>query len=577
MFAPKIAKPHTKTATHSISLERPRSTLASQRHSPAEQMLLLQDTIGNQATLRLLSQLARNRTENEPHGHNEQKADPASAARPGASWDLSKIPLFPCDRVPQKLAVGQLSDPLEHEADRIADHVMRTKGPALSLAAGPSDVSRNWAAGEEEGAKTLQTTQPDTREGDGHMASELRALHGSGLPLPKPRRTFFEARFGYDFTGIRIHSDSRAAKLAASANARAFTLGQDIVFGAGEYSPDTGEGTRLLAHELVHVVQQRRSQATIQRQPATKGDPFALEGVYDQLDIVREGSLPEEEFKRHPELRKLSFSDWADAVQTLRFRRKLNAIIKLGDLRDERAVLTLVAVVEDKLFVAPKDFTPSQKDLLQQEAVAALGKIGGPVALAKLNDLLNSTDPKERMLATRGFYTAAGGQAATDLLTALKKETNPSVKAQIISALGNIAGGLSIQEKELIVKELIREMENSSGDVLPRAAIDALGKIKLKSATEPLLNQLKQHLSHSMVHLTEDIIRALGEIGDDRAVWVLVAMLETHWSNFVRSEAAIALGKICGKKALDALKRSLSQEKEDSVKAAISKALKACP
>ena len=51
-------------------------------------------------------------------------------------------------------------------------------------------------------------------------------------------------------------------------SARAFTLGQDIVFGAGEYAPDTGEGTRLLAHELVHVVQQQGLPATIQRQPA---------------------------------------------------------------------------------------------------------------------------------------------------------------------------------------------------------------------------------------------------------------------------------------------------------------------
>ena len=75
----------------------------------------------------------------------------------------------------------------------------------------------------------------------------------------------------------------------------------------------------------------------------------------------------------------------------------------------------------------------------------------------------------------------------------------------------------------------------------------------------------------------EDIIRALGEIGDDRAVELLVIILEKHGSTPVRSEAAIALGKIRGKKAVDALKSRLDQEKEDSVKAAISKALKRSP
>ena len=293
-----------------------------------------------------------------------------------------------------------------------------------------------------------------------------------------------------------------------------------------------------------------------------------IDEVYNQLDIVRESQLPLE-FYRRPENRQLSFS----AQQALRFQRKLKAIAKLGDLRDERAVLTLVAVVEGKLFVAPKDFEPQQKLLLQQEAVAALGKIGGPVALAKLNDLLNSKDPNERMMASRGFSGAAGGQAATYLLTALKKETAPSVKAQIIFALGNIGGGLGLsnQVKELIVKELIHEMESSTGDVLP-AAINALGRIKLKSATEALLKQLRQHLS--IVPLVQDIIRALGEIGDDKAVELLVIMLKTHGSKFVRSEAAIALGKIRGSKALAALKSRLSQEIEASVRADIAKAIR---
>lgn len=299
------------------------------------------------------------------------------------------------------------------------------------------------------------------------------------------------------------------------------------------------------------------------------GAPFFsphIDEVYDQLAIVREGGLPLE-FHRRPEIRKLSFSE----QQTLRFRRKLDAIAKLGDLRDERAVLTLVAVVEDKLFVAPKDFEPQQKLLLKQEAVAALGKIGSSVALAKLNDLLNSKDPKERMMASRGFSSAAVEQSATILLPALKKETDLGVKAQIIFALGNIGGGLSNQAKELIVKELIRQMENNTDKEVLRSAIEALGKLQLKSATELLLKRLSK--LHSDKGLAEAIVIALGNIGDKRAARLLVVMLEVHTEKRVRSAAALALGKIGGPEARAALKRRLNLEKEENVKSDIVKAM----
>ena len=258
----------------------------------------------------------------------------------------------------------------------------------------------------------------------------------------------------------------------------------------------------------------------------------------------------------------------------MEFQRKLKAIFRLGDLRDQRAVLTLIAVLEDKIFPI-QSFSPAQKLLLRQAAAESLGKIGGTAALSKLNDLLNSKDPKEKMMAARAFSGAAGAQAAADLLARLKQETDADIKSQIIFALGNIGSGLSSnQEKELIVKELIREMENSTG-AAKLAAINALGKIKLKSATEALLKQLRQHLSIPV--LLQDIIRALGEIGDDRAVELLVIMLRTHGSKSVRSEAAIALRKIRGPKALAALKSRLSQEIEDSVKTEIAKAIRGMP
>jgi hypothetical protein len=81
-------------------------------------------------------------------------------------------------------------------------------------------------------------------------------LRSPGRPLDPGVRSRMEAGFGYDFRHVRVHSDSQAAESARAVNARAYTVGSDVVFGAGTYAPHTRDGQRLLAHELAHVVQQ---------------------------------------------------------------------------------------------------------------------------------------------------------------------------------------------------------------------------------------------------------------------------------------------------------------------------------
>jgi hypothetical protein len=83
-------------------------------------------------------------------------------------------------------------------------------------------------------------------------------LRAPGQPLDAATRAFMEPRFGRDFSQVRVHTDAQAAESAAAVNARAYTVGSDVVFGAGQYSPATAEGKRLVAHELTHVVQQGR-------------------------------------------------------------------------------------------------------------------------------------------------------------------------------------------------------------------------------------------------------------------------------------------------------------------------------
>lgn len=97
----------------------------------------------------------------------------------------------------------------------------------------------------------------------------VHALKGSGQPLSDSLRASFEPRFGKDFSGVRIHADAEEAAIAV--DARAYTVGKDVVFGKGEYAPGTIEGQRLIAHELTHVVQQADGViAGIQRKPLSR-------------------------------------------------------------------------------------------------------------------------------------------------------------------------------------------------------------------------------------------------------------------------------------------------------------------
>src|SRR5207247_294364 len=84
-----------------------------------------------------------------------------------------------------------------------------------------------------------------------------KVLRAPGAPLDQQARGFMEQRFSHSFGDVRVHTGTEAARSAHAVNARAYTVGRNIVFASGRYAPDTTNGTRLLAHELTHVVQQR--------------------------------------------------------------------------------------------------------------------------------------------------------------------------------------------------------------------------------------------------------------------------------------------------------------------------------
>jgi hypothetical protein len=87
-------------------------------------------------------------------------------------------------------------------------------------------------------------------------------LRSPGQPLDAETLAFMEPRFGHDFSSVRVHSDFGAARSARAVNALAYTVGQDVVFGSGQYAPNRGDGRELIAHELTHVVQQSSTESS---------------------------------------------------------------------------------------------------------------------------------------------------------------------------------------------------------------------------------------------------------------------------------------------------------------------------
>jgi hypothetical protein len=141
----------------------------------------------------------------------------------------------------RQVSIGASNDPMEHEADRIADQVMaapvRPIGGSVPL--GIQRVSSQSHGGAEKA--------PDSVE---------RALASTGAPLEASLQQEMGQRLGHDFSQVRVHSGAAAAQSARDVNAHAYTVGNHVVFGAGRLAPSTNAGRRLLAHELTHVVQQ---------------------------------------------------------------------------------------------------------------------------------------------------------------------------------------------------------------------------------------------------------------------------------------------------------------------------------
>ncbi len=174
-----------------------------------------------------------------------------------------------------KLKIGEPGDKYEQEADRIADEVMRMPEPT---------IQRQVTSEEEEEKIVQRKAISGLVSSSSQNQSELNVppivhevLSSPGEALEPKTRTLMESRFDCDFSRVRIHKDAEASQSAQAIDAMAYSLDQHIVFDNKQYTPKTISGQRLLAHELVHTLQNSIS-------PDTKPELLKLSSTSDPTE-----------------------------------------------------------------------------------------------------------------------------------------------------------------------------------------------------------------------------------------------------------------------------------------------------
>lgn len=230
---------------------------------------------------------------------------------PRLGHDFSRIPIHPpaAGAIQTKLAISEPGDSYEQEADRMAEQGMSTPEPRLQRADAGGEARPN-------GPTEQPGQQHERMQTKGIGPSDLgltaappivnEVLSSPGQALDPATRAFMEPRFGHDFSRVRVHTDQVASQSAEAVAAQAYTVGADIVFGAGRYAPASRDGQRLLAHELTHVQQQSGPASMLFRKPTDKVKPST-----DKAPLAAASAYPEwKPADAVVELRWLKANDW---------------------------------------------------------------------------------------------------------------------------------------------------------------------------------------------------------------------------------------------------------------------------
>jgi hypothetical protein len=282
IFVQKQNQPHKETSSRRALSKTAAARLG--RHTPP--VLPVQRIIGNQILQRLLQ------ADSEGLAAGSATTVSPRVEQPGAGIIIQP-----------KLTVNLPGDIYEQEADRLAKLVMRMPQPQMQPACDEACSNTYQTERLDQEHEQLHTQHVGSSD-VGQIAappSVHSTLRTSGQPLDPSARGFMEARFGHDFSEVRVHTDTGAAESARAVHASAYTVGNHVVFGASLYHPATSAGRLLLAHELAHVVQQKggmRQSPRLQRQEGSDADRdkvnpcedlrSALSGSKQVIELFRE-------------------------------------------------------------------------------------------------------------------------------------------------------------------------------------------------------------------------------------------------------------------------------------------------
>jgi hypothetical protein len=288
-----------------------------------------------------------------------------------------------------KLAVRTPGDQYEHEADRVAEQVTQHPQQSISSEVKGASVSPLVQRRVSGSAAGISQAPPSVHD----------ALSSPGRPLPSDLQEEMGQRFGHDFSNVRLHSGSVAEQSAEELHAKAYTVGQDIVLGAGHSLSESGEGRRLMAHELAHVVQQTGG-GTTQRKLA-RGEPAAVQ---------RDSTL-----KITKKLSDMSRAEVQQALQeffektmkaqggmSVRMTEDVKNTIRRILLNDMPALMKLDSYLGRSIFPgSPAELAAAVAaylpDPLEASRLAHLGASSGPgpTKMERVGDLVKKTEPFE--------------------------------------------------------------------------------------------------------------------------------------------------------------------------------------
>jgi hypothetical protein len=453
LHSPTTESPETTQATHAAAKPEPRREL----HPPSPRGAL---DLGSQ-----------------PDGSHVERINPAWQRAIGNQGVL-RLLSHSKPAIQTKLAINQPGDKYEHEADHVAEQVMRMVDPAAPVTASsaPPGVQRTCTCEssgslcpkcehESESGKTLHRKQNGAAPAEAPPIVH-QVLRSPGQPLDASSRAFFEPRFGYDFSHVRVHSDSQAAESARAINARAYASGPHMVFGSGQLDAGSTQSRKLLAHELSHIVQQGHGKPNRSSAAATGTDGLVQRSPLDDL------------------IKQLEFDliDARDAASKQKQQIVASGGIKAWNRYSRSATKSIYNIQERLSAVRQQQASPGNQRTLYDVSVVALefgDQVGGKTLTGnKVKSLQNVHGGFPRTFDTLSYIEGSGGEVLGAQPVELKSEgarTENSLLAK------SVKGGINRGDIEANYRDsstIAKQLEKTA--TLTQAASDAEGRLVLR-------------------------------------------------------------------------------------------------